>query len=56
MTNQGECKVCGDSLALHIGQKPCVGTYATTYAERRAQAVRDQERKRVVRLFGKDAI
>lgn len=52
----GDCPLCGDALTLHIGGKPCVGTYTETYAERRARIVREQERKRKVRLFGKDAI
>lgn len=53
------CECCGDELDLHIGGKPCTGGpegSQPTYAERRAQVVRDQDRKRTVRLFGKDAI
>ena len=53
------CPACGDALELHIGRKPCTGGAPgsqQTYAEKRAAIVREQERKRVVRLFGKDAI
>lgn len=53
------CECCGDELDLHIGGKPCTGGAPgtqTTYAERRAQLVREQDDKRKVRLFGRDAI
>lgn len=53
------CECCGDLLSLHIGGKPCTGGPAgsqSSYVERRAQIVREQDHKRVVRLFGEDAI
>jgi len=58
-TNPTTCHVCGDPLAVHIGGKPCTGGAPgsqPTYAERRARMVQEQERKRVARLYGRDAI
>jgi hypothetical protein len=50
------CPICGDRLELHIGGKPCTGRLVPeTKAERQARRVREQDRKRIVRLFGEDA-
>lgn len=46
------CADCGDSLSVHIGNKPCV--VGESPADRRARYVRDQEAKRNQRLFGEE--